>query len=265
MTQFRGIDPLTEDNWLVTKVKQNPEAFLVLAAGCALLLRATGTTSPGTGDYRTGDDRKDRWSDESRLNAIRDRTTAAARNVASDLQDRVKDTATAVSQKASDYATALSDKAGAISEQATGYVASLSDQASDWGRSVADETARMGTRVRSSTQDGLGRMVKEQPLAVAALGIAAGAAIAALLPPTRVERDALRPLGDVAKGAVAAGLAQVKHAASATAEQIQDDAQRRGLSAEGIKDMAREATQTFADKIGATREPEASPLSGARM
>jgi hypothetical protein len=262
MTQFRGIDPLTEDNWLVTKVKQNPEAFLVLAAGCALLLRATGTASRRTGDYRD-----DRWNDESRLNAIHDRTTAVARNVVSDLQDRVKDTATAVSQKASDYATALSDKAGAISEQATGYAATLSDQASDWGRSVADETARMGTRVRSSTQDGLGRMVKEQPLAVAALGIAAGAAIAALLPPTRVERDALRPLGDAAKDAVAAGLAQVKDAASATGEQLKDAAQRRGLSAEGIKDMAREATQTFADKIAATaaREPEASPLSGARM
>jgi hypothetical protein len=262
MTQFRGIDPITGDNWLVTKVKQNPEAFLVLAAGCALLLRATGTASRGTGGYRN-----DRWNDESRLNAIRDRTTAVARNVVSDLQDRVQDTANAVSQKASDYATALSDKAGAMSEQATGYVTSLSDQASDWGRSVADETARMGTRVRSSTQDGLGRVVKEQPLAVAALGIAAGAAIAALLPPTRAERDALRPLGDVAKDAVAAGLSQVKDAASATGEQLKDAAQRRGLSAEGIKDMAREATQTFADKIAATaaREPEASPLSGARM
>jgi hypothetical protein len=261
MTQFRGINPLTEDNWLVTKVKQNPEAFLVLAAGCALLLRPGGAGPRGTGDYPN--DRRD----ESRLNTIPDKTTAAARNVASELQDRVKDTATAVSQKATDYATALSDKAGAISEQATGYVASLSDQASDWGRSVADETARMGTRVRSSTQDGIGRMVKEQPLAVAAFGIAAGAAIAALLPPTRAERDALRPLGDAAKDAVAAGLAQVKHAASATGEQLQDAAQRRGLSAEGIKDMAREATQTFTDKLATTaaREPEASPLSGARM
>jgi hypothetical protein len=262
MTQFRGIDPVTEDNWLVTKVKQNPEAFLVLAAGCALLLRPAGAGRRGTGDFPN-----DRRSDESRLDTIRDRTTAAARNVATDLQDRVKDTASTVSQKASDYATALSDKAGAMSEQATGYVTSLSDQASDWGRSVADETARMGTRVRSSTQDGIGRMVKEQPLAVAALGIAAGAAIAALLPPTRAERDALRPLGDAAKDAVAARLAQVKDAASATEEQLKDAAQRRGLSAEGIKDMAREATQTFADKIAATdaREPEASPLSGGRM
>jgi hypothetical protein len=261
MTQFRGIDPLTEDNWVVTKVKQNPEAFLVLAAGCALLLRPAGAWRRGTGDFPN--DRRD----ESRLNSIRDRTTAAARNVATDLQDRVKDTATAVSQKASDYATALSDTAGAISEQATGYVASMSDQASDWGRSVADETARMGTRVRSSAQDGLSRMVKEQPLAVAAIGIAAGTAIAALLPPTRAERDAVRPLGDAAKEAVTTGLSQIKNAASATGDQLQDAAHRRGLSAEGIKDMAREATQTFAEKLATSggREPEASPLSGARM
>ena len=61
-------------------------------------------------------------------------TTAVASNVATDLRDRVKDTATAVSQKASDYAAALSDHAGQISERATGYVASLSDQASDLGR-----------------------------------------------------------------------------------------------------------------------------------
>ena len=252
MTQFRGIDPITEDNWLVTKVKQNPEAFLVLAAGCALLLRAGGSASRGS-DYRNGG-----WTSESRLDAIRDRTTAAASNVANGLRDRVKDTAAAVSQKASDYAATLSDQAGAISERATDYVASLSDQASDLGRSVADESARMGARVRSSMQDEVGRMVKEQPFAVAALGFAAGAAVAALLPPTRAEREALRPLGEAAADAAAAGLEQVKTAASATAEQLKDAAQRRGLSAEGIKDMAREASQTFTDKLAenGAREPE---------
>jgi hypothetical protein len=107
-------------------------------------------------------------------------------------------------------------------------------------------------------QDGIGRMVKEQPFAVAALGVAMGAAVAAFLPPTRVERDALRPLGDAAVDAVTAGLDQVKGAVSATGEQLKTAAQRRGLNAEGVKDMAREATQTFTDKLGASgaREPQ---------
>jgi hypothetical protein len=255
MTQFRGIDPINEDSWLVTKVKRNPEAFLVLAAGCALLLRAGGSASRERSDHPNG-----RWNDED-WDAMRDRTTATAGNAATEIQDRIKETASAVSQKASDYAAALSDHAGAISGRATDYVTSLSDQASDWGRGVADGTARMSARARSSMQDGLGRMVKEQPFAVAALGVAAGAAVAAFLPPTRAERDALRPLGDAAAEAVGAGLEQVKAAASATGEQLKDAAQQRGLSAEGIKDMAREATQTFTDKLGGNgaRESQATP------
>jgi hypothetical protein len=61
MTQFRGMDPIFEDNWLVAKVKRNPEAFLVLAAGCALLLRSAGSSPRQTAHYSDG-----RWSDESR-------------------------------------------------------------------------------------------------------------------------------------------------------------------------------------------------------
>jgi hypothetical protein len=258
MNQFRGIDPITEDNWLVTKVKQNPEAFLVLAAGCALLLRAGGLASRGTGDYRPG-----AWNNESRLNAIRDRTTAAS-NVATDLQDRVKDTATVVSEKASDYAATLSDRASAMSERATGYVSSLSDQASDWGTRIADRTGRMSARAQSSVQDGVGRVIKEQPFALAVLGIAAGAAVAAFLPPTEAERDALRPLGDAAAGALTAARERVSEAASATGEHLKNAAERRGLSSDGIKDIAREATVTFTDKLagsGARGAQAAPPLT----
>jgi hypothetical protein len=250
------MDPSNEDSWLVTKVKRNPEAFLVLAAGCALLLRAGGPVSRGTSTHPNG-----RWNDEDRWDAMREGTTATAGNAATGLQDRVKGTASAVSQKASEYAAALSDHAGAISDRATGYVSSLSDQASDWGRGVADGTARISTRARSSMQDGVGRMVKEQPFAVAALGVAVGAAVAAFLPPTRAERDVLQPLGNAAADAVGAGLEQVKAAASATGEQLKDAAQQRGLNAEGIKNMAREATQTFTDKLSGSgaREQQATP------
>ena len=263
MTQFRGIDPINDDSWLVTKVKRNPEAFLVLAAGCALLLRTGGSASRGTGDRSNG-----RWNDDDRWDAMQERTTSAAGNAATGFQDRVKGTASAVSQKASDYAAALSDQAGAMSDRATGYVTSLSDQASDWGRGVADGTARISARARSSMQDGLGRMVKDQPFAVAALGVAMGAAVAAFLPPTQAERDVLQPLGDAAADAVGAGLEQVKAAASATGEQLKDAAQQRGLSAEGMKDMAREATQTFTDKLSGSvaRESQTTlPPAGGSM
>jgi hypothetical protein len=255
MTQFRGIDPISDDNWLVTKVKRNPEAFLVLAAGCALLLRASGSVG-------TAHDPNGRWNDQSRWQG----TSATARNVAAGLQDRVNDTAAAVSEKASDYAASLSDKAGALSERATGYASNLSDQATDWGRNVANETARMSAQARTSMQDGFGRLIKEQPFAVAALGVAVGAAVAAFLPPTPAEQNALRPLGDAAANAVNSGMEQIKDAVSATGDQLKDAAQRRGLSADGIQDMAREATQTLTDKLAGTREPhDASPRPGVAV
>jgi hypothetical protein len=263
MTQFRGIDPISDDNWLMTKVKQNPEAFLVMAAGCALLLRSVGSRS-----RETGYDPNGRWSDRSRWEDMRDRTASTARNVAADLHDRVMGTATVVSEKASDYATSLTDNATAISERAAGYASNVSDQATDWGRQVANETARMTARAQSSVQDGLGQLIREQPFAVAALGVAVGAAVAALLPPTQAEQDALRPFGDAAANAVKSGANQIKDAVSATGDQLKDAAQRRGLNADGIKDMAREASQAFTDKLGGSTPhdtPAPSPRPGVSM
>jgi len=245
MNQFRGVDPINEDNWLVTKVKRNPEAFLVLAAGCALLLRSTGSSSRGTAHYSDG-----HWTDESRWGRS-----------ASDIREQVKDTAAAVSDKASSYAASLSDKTSAMSERAADYASSLSDQAGEWGRNIAEQTNRMGAQARSSIEDGVGRMLREQPFAVAALGVAVGAAVAALLPPTEVEQQALRPLRDAATDAVAAVTENVKDAVSATGEQLKQGAERRGLSAEGIKGLAREASDTFAEKIGGKSGDQAQASS----
>ncbi len=260
MTQFRGIDPIRDDNWLITKVKQNPEAFLVMAAGCALLLRSVGARSSETGYDPSG-----RWSDRSRWDDMRDRTTSTARSVAADLQDRLKGTAAVVSEKASDYAASLTDNATAISERAAGYASNVSDQATDWGRHVANETARMSARAQSSVQDGLVQLIKEQPFAVAALGVAVGAAVAAFLPSTRAEQEALRPVSDAAANAVNSGVNQIKDAVSATGDQLKEAAQRRGLDADGIKDMAREASQAFTDKLAgstAQQTPATSPRIG---
>jgi hypothetical protein len=205
----------------------------VLAAGCALLLRSSGSFSRETAPYRNGS-----WSDENRWSQN-----------GSDVKERLKDTATAVSDKASSYATSLSDTTSAMSERAADYASSLSDQAGEWGRNIAEQTNRMGAQARSSIEDGVGRMLSEQPFAVAAFGVAVGAAVAALLPPTEVEQQALRPLRGAATDAVAAATENVKDAVSATGERLKEGAERRGLSAEGIKGLAREATETFTDNL----------------
>jgi hypothetical protein len=55
---------------------------------------------------------------------------------------------------------------------------------------------------------------------------------------------------------------------SATGDQLKDAAQRRGLNADGIKDMAREASQAFTSKLGGSAShetPAASRRPGVSM
>ncbi|MBV9971345.1 MAG: hypothetical protein JO228_15285 [Xanthobacteraceae bacterium] len=285
MTYYRGIDPIGEDNWLIAKVKQNPEAFLVMAAGCALLMRSGGSWSRGSALYRNG-----AWSDEGRwgrtaasardyasdvagrmqdtardyASDVTGRIQDTARNYASDVKDRMQDTANAVSETASSYAGSISETASAMSQRAADYASSMSDQASQWGRQVAEQTNRMSAQARASMEQGVGRMVREQPFTVAALGLVAGAAIAALLPRTEAEQQAFRPIRDAATDALANAKESVKEAVSAAGEQLKEGAQRRGLSADGIKDLAREATETFSDKLSgkSTDQVQPSPASG---
>jgi ElaB/YqjD/DUF883 family membrane-anchored ribosome-binding protein len=247
MTQFRGIDPINDDSWLIAKVKQYPEAFLVLAAGCALLLRGSGL---GAMVQRSGA-RNQTW------NGPRESTASAVRGYAADLRDRVSDTASAASDKASGYATALAENASAISERTSDYVSSLSDQAADWSRNVADEATRMSAQAKSSMQAQADRVVREQPFVIAALGVAVGAAVAALLPPSQIERDAMRPVSDAASDAAKAAAERVKGAVSATAEHLKEAAERKGLTPEGLKDVARNATQTFSDTLAGSTQPQA--------
>jgi hypothetical protein len=248
MTQFRGIDPISDENWLVTAVKRNPEAFLVLAAGCALLLRGRSSL-PGSA-------RSSLESGQNRWHEVREGATATARDYASNLRDRVTDTAATFSNK-------VSQGAGAISDKAADYVSSASGQAGEWGRTISERTTRAGTQARSAVEEGFGRMLREQPFAVAALGVAAGAAVAAFLPSTEIERQALQPISDAAADAAAAAKENVIQAASAAGEQLKEGAERRGLSADGIKDLAREAADTFTDRIAGNRDP-ASAAAPAR-
>ena len=50
------------------------------------------------------------------------------------------------------------------------------------GRAVSEHSERWQRQARSQLQGGMERVLREQPLAVAVAGLAAGVAVAALLP-----------------------------------------------------------------------------------
>src|SRR3984893_7840137 len=139
-------------NWLIGTATRHPEALLVLGATCALLMRGGGGSSQGASnsDESAGSDKRWRVS----------RATEKASEAVSDLKDR-----------ASNVASSVSDYAGGV------------------GRTISAQTSQIAGQAQSTLQTGFGHLLREQPLALVVLGLAAGAAVAMLPPATEMEAD----------------------------------------------------------------------------
>ena len=146
-------------DWLLDTVQRKPEALLLIAAGCALLMRSGGTL--------TGI-----WSGrESNSPAPSQNRPGSAGAVA--------DSASGYASKVADTVSEYRDNARqTVSDYAEGARRGISDS-SDWLRTQAESTYRTASEA-----------LRDQPILVAGLGLAAGAALAAFFPTTEVERRA---------------------------------------------------------------------------
>jgi hypothetical protein len=252
-------------DWLVGTAKRNPEALLVLAAGCALLLRGRGRSSPEyrpnrdrySGDYRTVGYTQEAMGAAGRATQFASDVTGAATQYATDLKDKLSDAAGAYASSAAETArssaSAVADYAGDAGVRVMSQTSRLADQASN----LADQA---GSAIRS----GAGSVMREQPLAVAVLGVAAGAAIAAFFPTTEVENRTLGPARDAIADAAARLGENLKDAAGEAGERLKQSVADRGLSVDGVKEMAKEAGETFTNKVaGKADEPKRPSPSSA--
>jgi len=202
--------------WILSAIKRNPEGLLLLAAGAALLLR-TGSRPSG-----------------------RARSMAAAYG-----GDRHASGTGAVQSAVRQTIDAASDAARQTAETAASYASTASDYADRARRSVSDQSDRIARQTQSMANN----VLQNQPLAVLAVGIAAGVGVAAMFPPTDWERDNLGPIGDeVSKAAGKVG-DQLKEATSRAGDTLKTAAEKRGLSTEGLKDVAEEVVGTFKDSL----------------
>jgi uncharacterized protein YoxC len=201
-------------DWLIGTAKRHPEALLVLAAGCALLMRGGGGSSKGAPTQRSnesaGPDR--RWQ-----------VSRATEEIVSDLKDRV-----------TDVASSVSDYAGGVR------------------RNISAQTFQIAGQAQSKLQTGFGHLLREQPLGLVVLGLAAGAAIATLLPVTEVEERTLAPardaIGDVT-GKVGENL--IEAASEASRQLTQGIAER---ASEAVKELVHEVAEKFTDKVAGKTE-----------
>jgi gas vesicle protein len=220
-------------DWLIGTVKRNPEALLVLAAGCALLLR-NARSSPARVSRQPRYD-EDYWG----------------QNQQGRREDSWREGLSRASETAKDYAAEVSDR---VSDTASSYASAASRYAQEGGRAMSEQASRLTSQAQSTA-----RQLSEQPLVVAAFGLAAGAALAALLPSTEIEERALGPAREAIADAAGKTGENLKQAAGEVGERLKQSAAERGLSSEGVKDMAREAAQAFTSTVSGQSGNTSSP------
>ena len=203
--------------WLIGTAKRNPEALLVLAAGCALLMRSRGGSSPDAstqgGNESAGGD--GRWQVS--------RATENASDAVSDLKDRV-----------SDVTSSVSDYAGGV------------------GRTISAQTSQIVGQAQSTLQTGFGHLLGQQPLALVAFGLAAGTAIATLLPATEIEERTLAPARDAIAGVTGKMGENLIAAASDAGQQLSQGIAER--VSEGFKELVHEVGEKFTDNVAGKTE-----------
>jgi hypothetical protein len=227
-------------------VQNNPEGLLLLAAGCALLLRSGGSResgkrsleSTGAGGVQRSSDPHQRQRSPG-ISETFSEATEGAREYAADLGKTVGD-------KAGTYASTVSDKASS-------YVSAVGEYADEAWRS----SERMVGQVRSTMHGSISRVLQEQPLALAAAGLAAGAMVAATFPATAVERRTLGPAGERFSEAASSAGQQISEAASKAGERLMSVADERGLNTQGLKDAATDVAGAFTGALAG--EPPKNP------
>jgi hypothetical protein len=226
--------------WLLDIARRQPEALLLMAAGCALLMRSGNGHSVRASYMRQPEHER------------------GARHVSGQgMGERLSQTA----QSAADYAA---DVGGRMAGTASAYAESVSELAADAGRNISEGSERLARQAQSTFQGGMDRMLRDQPLAVAAIGLAAGAALAAAFPSTEIESRALGGAREALSDAVERVEETVVGAAGKAGQRLQAAAQERGMTAEGIKDLAGEAASAFTEAVSSSgsSEQRASPGAG---
>lgn len=232
---------------LLATAKRNPEGALLVAAGVALMMRGMGSRN---GFWRSSSSRSF-YKGSSGYPA-----STAGGNGHHDEYRESGGMMDKARERASEFGGRMKESAG-----------EMADYADHMRRTAADKSSRIIGKTTSSVQHGVERMIEEQPLALALLGLAAGAAVAALVPPTRVEERTLGPLGErITEGAEEAGR-RFKESAMEAGKRLASEgmaAAGERLASEGMAAVTKSFTEADRDVKGQSRSSTSAP-SGAGL
>jgi hypothetical protein len=205
-------------------IKNNPEGLLLLAAGCALLMRRGGSSLTNKNDEYRGSQALQQFQ--------------GARATQSGFTEKVSEGA----DRAKRYIAEVGDT---VSETAKDYATTVGRYAEDAGRTVAEQSERMVEQARSTVEGTFSRILQDQPLGVAVLGFAAGAAVASILPKTSIEQQTFGAVGERISDAATSVRQNLAEAVSSAGDRLTQVAEERGLTADGLKEAAEEVAGAF--------------------
>ena len=218
---------VTDQTW--ETARKNPLPALMIGAGLAMIL-GVGSRY-GTGSLGTGS----RIPPRDVSNGTTTRSTGAASAGTASVGDKVS----AMASSARQSGHAMLD---AANDSLTGAIGRTTAAAS-----TAYLNAKRSNPMSMSRQSvgaSLSHLIEEQPLVLAAVGIALGAALGAALPTTETENSLLGETSHSVKGAaqglVQEQIAQVKSVASNAVEDIKQSVADHGVTAENLSGLARD-------------------------
>ncbi|RUW03450.1 MULTISPECIES: DUF3618 domain-containing protein [unclassified Mesorhizobium] len=224
---------------LKAQVRDNPLPLTVIGAGLAWLMLGSGASAAtaATGyATRRGSDRHDGTS------------TAGTGTMTSDTYASVGDMASGAAGTVSGMASSAAGTMSDMASSAAGSVSGMASGAAETLTNSATATADMATRATRSAQ----QLMEDQPLAVAAVGLAIGAAIGAMLPHTQLEDERLggyrEQLRERAEDALEKGVDQVKQVAAEAYQAASDEAGRQASSEGTLADKVSDVVKSAADK-----------------
>lgn len=222
---------------LKAQVRDNPLPLTMIGAGLAWLMlgRGASAATPASGyATRRGSGQHDGALAE--MDAMTSDTAASVGEVAGRAAGNVAGMASGAVGTVSDMA---SSAAGTVSDMASGAADTLTNSAA--------ASADMATKAGRSAQ----QLMEDQPLAVAAVGLAVGAAIGAMLPHTQIEDERLggyrEQLRDRAEDALEQGIDQAKQVAAEAYQTASDEAGRQASNEGTVADKVSSVVRSTAD------------------